>query len=313
MLYSYLGKTGMRVSLMCAGSLSVGPLQANLTLSQGRYVMAEAYEAGVNFFDSAEFYRTYPYLREVAQKPDTVIAGRSFAWDAESMRKSLDLYRKELNRDVVDIFGLHEQESGLTLKGHRDALEFLARERERGTVRAVSVSTHYVACVKAAALLDEVDVIFAVLNIQGLGIADGSRQDMEDALRFAKECGKGVYIMKALGGGHLHHVPEEALSYAAKFPYKDSVAVGVKTREEVLYNAAVLCGERPSLEVSRAVTGRKKRLLVEEWCEGCGRCVRRCGFKALSLQGGRAVVDETKCMLCGYCGGVCPLFCLKII
>jgi len=80
-----------------------------------------------------------------------------------------------------------------------------------------------------------------------------------------------------------------------------------------LYNAAVLCGERPSLEVSRAVTGRKKRLLVEEWCEGCGRCVKRCGFKALSLQGGRAVVDETKCMLCGYCGGVCPVFCLKII
>ena len=198
---------------------------------------------------------------EVARKPGSVIASRSYSPDAESMKKSLDLCRRELGRDVVDIFGLHEQESGLTLKGHREALECLVREKERGTIRAVSVSTHHVACVKAASLMDEVDVIFAILNVAGLGIADGSRQDMEDALRFARECGKGIYLMKALGGGHLHQDPRVALSYAAGFPYKDSVAVGIKTREEVLYNALVLSGKTPPENLSKASWAGIKRLL----------------------------------------------------
>ncbi len=275
--------------------------------------MAYAWDLGVNFYDTAEFYETYPYLTQVANKPGAVISSRSYATTESEMGRSLDSYRRELGRDVVDIFGLHEQESGLTLKGHRRALEFLARERERGSVRAVSVSTHHVACVRAASLLDEVDVIFAILNVAGLGIADGNREDMEDALRFAMECGKGVYIMKALGGGHLHGNPWEALTYARSFPYKNSVAVGVKTPQEVLYNAKVLSGESVPSDLSAAVLNRKKRLVVEEWCQACGKCVKRCGFEALSLDSGRIAVDESKCMLCGYCGGVCPEFALKII
>ena len=33
--------------------------------------------------------------------------------------------RHEIDRDVIDIFMMHEQESKWTLKGHRDALEYL--------------------------------------------------------------------------------------------------------------------------------------------------------------------------------------------
>lgn len=275
--------------------------------------MEYAWDLGVNFYDTAEFYQTYPYLAQVATKPGAVISSRSYATTETEMQDSLDSYRRELGRDVIDIFGLHEQESGLTLKGHQRVLEYLAREKERGSVRAVSVSTHHVACVRAASLLDEVDVIFAILNVHGLGIADGSREDMEKALKFATQCGKGVYIMKALGGGHLHRAPLEALTYARKFPYKNSVAVGVRTREEVLYNARVLCGETVSSDLSDAVLDRKKRLVVEEWCQACGKCVGKCGFGALCLDSGRVVVDESKCMLCGYCGGACPEFALKII
>lgn len=53
--------------------------------------------------------------------------------------------------------------------------------------------------------------------------------------------------------------------------------------------------------------------MIHDWCEGCGRCVRRCGQGALRLENGRARVDLEKCVLCGYCAGVCPQVCIKVV
>lgn len=266
----------------------------------------------MNFFDTAELYGTYPHLKRIAAKDGSVIASRSFAHDASGMRESLDLARRELGRDSIEIFGLHEQESGLTLKGHRAALEYLREAKEKGLIRAVSVSTHAVECVRAAAMLDEVDVVFAMLNVSGLGIRGGSRQDMERALEFAEDMGKGVYLMKALGGGHLYKEARRALTYARDFPRKESVAVGFHSAAEVEFAARIFSGEEVTGDHVDGDSGPRS-LFVEDWCEGCGECVRACGFGALTLLEGVATVDRSKCMLCGYCARVCPHFCLKVI
>jgi len=298
------------------GSLAIGPAQYNLPLDKGQDLIREALSLGVNFFDTSEFYGTYPYLRPLSSLDAVVISSRSYASTKEEMRKSVDRARQELDRDIIEIFGLHEQESGLTLKGHMGALEYLVQAKEKGIVKAVSVSTHYVACVKAAAMVSEIDVIFALINIDGLGIADGSRKDMEQALKFARYMGKGIYIMKALGGGHLHKKALEALSWARDFPYKDSVAVGVKNRYELKFAAKVLSAEATQREIEsleRMLSQDKKRLIVEDWCQGCGECERKCSFSAIRIIDGKAHVDQEKCVLCGYCARVCPHFCLKVV
>lgn len=312
MRYSQLGTTGIRVSSLCFGTLALSAAQRDLPVERAASILQRAWDLGVNFFDTAELYGTYRHLKKIAHLPGAVIASRSYASTASEMRRSLDLLRRELDRDIVDVFGLHEQESGLTLKGHRGALEALAKEKTKGLLGAVSVSTHYVGCVRAAAMLDEVDVIFAILNVDGLGIRGGSRADMEDALAFAKAMGKGVYIMKALGGGHLFRDPLRALAYARDFPHKDSVAVGLGSDYEVEFAAKVFSyGDVPSSGVGGTTTER--RLLVEDWCGRCGECVRKCPFGALHLGPKRVVVDPQKCMLCGYCARVCPHFCLKVV
>ena len=38
-----------------------------------------------------------------------------------------------------------------------------------------------------------------------------------------------------------------------------------------------------------------------------------CRAGALSIRDGHAVVDEDKCVLCGYCARVCPQFAVKVI
>jgi aryl-alcohol dehydrogenase-like predicted oxidoreductase len=215
---------------------------------------------------------------------------------------------------VIDIFLLHEQESEMTIRGHREALELLIDFRQRGLVRAVGLSTHTVAGVLAALNTPGIDVVHPLLNLRGIGIIGASREEMERAVLLAKRAGLGVYGMKPLGGGNLLGIAREALQYAFSFPGFDAVAVGMKSVAEVRANAALAEG-RFEPEWWQAAAGGERRLHIESWCQGCGRCVEACPQSALFQEGaGRPVrLVPERCVLCGYCGAACELFGRKII
>jgi len=48
-------------------------------------------------------------------------------------------------------------------------------------------------------------------------------------------------------------------------------------------------------------------------CVGCGVCVERCPFDALSLQDGLAVVDHEACMGCGVCVSACEQDAVELV
>lgn len=316
MEYRLLGGTGLRVSRLCFGVLTIGPLQAHLPLTEGVAILKYAVARGVNFFDTAEIYGTYPYLRQLFREVENsrlVVATKSYAVTAAEMKKSLEKARRELDRDVIDIFLLHEQESILTLRGHREALNFLVKAKERGLVRAVGISTHTVAGVQASFAVPEIEVIHPLFNIQGLGIKDGSCSQMLEAIETAHALGKGIYLMKPLGGGHLIHQAEIALKFAFRQQAAAAVAVGMKTREEVDFNVRVSENLPVPDDLKTKVFQQKRRLHIEPFCEGCGECALKCPQQALVLgPGGRVQVREEDCLLCGYCAAVCPLFCIKV-
>ncbi len=315
MKYTTLGKTGITVSRLCFGSLTVGPCQAGMDVEAGARVLARAIELGVSFTDTAQMYKTYPYIRramELTGRRDLVVSTKTYAYTRELAVEAVEEARRELDRDYIDIFMLHEQESALTLRGHAEALEYLYECKMKGIVRAVGLSTHHVAAVKAATD-KRLDVVHPILNVDGLGIADGTREEMERAVRAAHNAGLGVFTMKAFGGGNLFRRAEECLDYIIGLDYVDSVAVGMQSAEEVEANAAAFVCGALSPSAAKRIRSRSKRLLVEDWCEGCGRCVKRCGQKAMSIVDGRAVCDHSRCVLCGYCSQVCPQWCLKII
>ncbi|HBC91540.1 MAG TPA: aldo/keto reductase, partial [Pelotomaculum sp.] len=64
MQYRVLARTGMQVSRLCFGALTISPLQAGLPLVEGARIIRAALEAGVNFIDTAELYSNYHYIRE---------------------------------------------------------------------------------------------------------------------------------------------------------------------------------------------------------------------------------------------------------
>jgi len=314
--YRVLGNTGIKVSRLCFGALTIGSLQANLSLAEGARVICRALELGVNFIDTAEIYNTYSYIGNAIRQSgtETVIVTKSYAYTAECMQKSLENALRELKRGHVDIFLLHEQESIHTIRGHWEALEYLLKAKEKGLVRAVGISTHHVAGVQGAATTPEIDVIHPLINMAGIGIKDGTADDMRRAITAAFTAGKGIYAMKSLGGGHLLSHIDDAFRYIISITELASVAVGMSSVNEVDYNACVFSEMPVGSELAEKVARQPRRLLIDEYCQGCGACVSRCKAGALSFDDtGRAMVAQHKCNLCGYCAACCPEFFIKVI
>lgn len=309
-----LGFNGPEVSEVCFGSLAISPLQGRVSAAEGREVLQYACSKGVNWVDTAEIYANYAQLRPVlALYPQMKIVTKSYAVTGEDLLASLDKARRELDRDVIDIFLLHEQESHLTLRGHSQAWQAMQEAKAKGLIRYIGISTHTVQGVKAGALQPGLDIIHPLINYQGLGIVDGSLSDMLEALDFAGQLGIGIYAMKVFGGGHLAQEPEKALRFVQNLKAVQAMALGMSSNAEVDYNLAVLAGAEVSEELKSSVLHRPRKLYIADWCQGCGACVEVCRQGALALKDGQASLLADRCILCGYCGRACPHFCLKIV
>jgi uncharacterized protein len=310
MEYSLLGSTGIEVSQICFGSLVMGPLQRNMDIQEGARVIAHAFAKGINFIDTAQLYGTYEYIRQAIRISGSrpVIATKSYAYNREKAEESLEEALVSLDTDHIDIFLLHEQESSETLRGHKEALDFYIKKKKEGYIRAVGISSHSIAAVRAAALMEEIDIIHPLLNHTGLGITDGGREQMEEAVELAFSRGKGIYTMKALGGGS--HIPdyEKAMGYIRDFKFKHSVAIGMQYKEEVNFNVSFFeTGKMPA-----GIIRKERRLHIDSWCTGCGICVEHCGQRALEMIGASIYIHQERCVLCGYCSSYCTEFAIKI-
>lgn len=315
MEYRMLGNTGLKVSRLCFGSLTIGPLQAKLGLEEGASVIKAAFDMGVNFIDTAELYETYDYIRKAikGRREEIIISTKCYAYTREGAEKSLKKALEELDTDYIDIFSLHEQESELTMKGHHEAMEYFIGAKEKGYIRSFGISTHAIAAVKASLKFSEIEVIHPIVNKRGLGIIDGDINNMLDAVSKANSKGKGIFSMKPLGGGNMIKDSKECFDFVLSNENLHSIAVGMQSVEEVTNNVMIFEGKKVPEDISSQLKEKKRRLLIDSWCSGCGSCARKCAQKAITLEGGKAVVNPEKCVLCGYCSASCPDFCIKVI
>lgn len=314
MLYSDFGHTGFHVSRLCFGTLTIGPLQKGLPVKEGATLIAAAFEQGVNFYDTAEYYDTYAYIKAALSKnKDAVIATKSYAYDAAGAKKSLERYLKEIGRERAEIFLMHEQESEHTIRGHYEALEYYLKMKKEGLIGAVGLSTHRVSGVKGALKFPDIEVVHPLINYAGMGIGDGTRQEMEAAIGEAFAAGKALYGMKCLAGGNLIEDRERAFAYIRGLSCLHAVAVGMHSVDEVVYNAGYFGGREPDAAAAARLKAQKRSIIIDEYCIACGSCIKRCGQGALSMKNGKVRVDRDKCILCGYCAKSCESFAIKVI
>jgi len=266
--------------------------------------------------DTAEAYKTYPHIRKALEgyNKEVIIATKSSAKTYKKMEQSIKDALESLNRTYIDIFHLHAARVTPSVFEERvGALKCLQDYKAKGVIRAIGISTHVMEIVRRAAEIKEIDIIFPIINKLGIGIVGGSIEDMIKAISDAHKAGKGLYAMKALGGGHLIDQLEEAFNFVRKIQGISSIAVGMVNQEELELNLKIFNDEEIPQELLTQKVKPNKRLFILSLCKGCGTCVKICPNNALSLKNGKAVVDHKLCILCGYCNPVCPEFAIRII
>lgn len=310
-----LGKTQIEVSRLCFGSLTMTPFQADLPVKEGAYLIEYAYDKGINFIDTAEIYENYKYIREALKsikREDYRIATKTYAYTKELAKESLEKALKELNTDYIDIFLLHEQESIHTINGHYEAIEYFIEAKKQGKIKSIGISTHRIAAAEAVKKFDEIEIIHPIVNKSGLGISDGSIEDMLKVLEELNKIGKGIYSMKPLGGGHLIKDVENAFNFVRNISFIDSIAIGMQSIEEIDANINLINQGIIPDTIQSSLKKKNRKLIVADYCIGCGNCIERCKQKGIKLVDGQAK-PNSNCILCGYCATVCPEFCIKVI
>ena len=307
-----LGNTGIQVSIAGFGVLPIGPSQLALPVEEGAKIIKYALQHGINFLDTAQYYRTYPYISKALEGEhfdDLVVCSKSLCWDYDGMLEAILEAKAAMQREVIDIFLMHEVRSD-QLELRAGAWEALKDAKAKGLVRAIGLSTHHIDVTRAAATIPELDVVFPLINYASIGIRKGddfgTKEEMLEAIHACHHAGKGVFSMKALGGGGLTGHYQEALDYVFSKPEIDSVMLGFGKIQEVDDLLSYLDGTMaPSYNPD---VSKKKFRINQEDCEGCGACKAACPAGAIFYnENGLAEIDHEKCLTCGYCTPVCPV------
>lgn len=311
-----LGRTGIEVTELCFGALPMGPLQRDLNVDESAAIIAHALQKGVNFIDTAQMYKTYEPISKAMKisgiRP--IIASKSNKKTYHEMEAAVNEALQSLDIDFIDIFHLHAAREGANaFEVFADALNCLVDMKKAGKIRAIGISTHSVAVANIAAEHDLIDVVFPIINMSGMGLLNGTKEEMIQAIKKNHKNNKGVYLMKILAGGSLINNYHKAMEYARGIEDYHSIALGMTSISEVEFNINYFQGKEAEVLPINAAS-YKKALASKAMCKSCGKCILACPNNAISFdEEKKAVIDQNICLTCGYCTPVCPEFAIRIV
>ncbi len=301
------------------GSLTIAPLQRNMSPEDGGLVVSAALGKGIRWIDTAQMYGSYPHVRKGIEysgidRDELVISTKSTAKSYKDMQDAIVEAMLELNCNYIDLFLLHAVRSMDDFKEREGALKAIIEAKNKNKIGSIGISTHSTICAKALASDKRLDWYHLMFNMEGIGLTDSTLAEQEEAVKIIKDRGARVYAMKPLGGGYLKNKAGEALKWVKNHPLIDAVALGMTSEEEVEMNVKIFRDQPVSTELSNKLKSIEKSLFAfSALCSGCRECGKTCEQSAISVINGKAVVDEKRCILCGYCVPTCPKFALRII
>src|SRR6266545_3318447 len=96
------GPTGLPVSRLCWGTGLMAHLKHNLSHEDAARVLIRGLELGVNFWDTADGYKTHPHVGEALRqlgadrRKEVVINSKTPAKDAQKAAEDVDRYLQEM-------------------------------------------------------------------------------------------------------------------------------------------------------------------------------------------------------------------------
>ncbi|BBK37396.1 hypothetical protein STAQ_24740 [Allostella sp. ATCC 35155] len=224
------GRTGLELAVLGFGCGAVGGLMVRGEPAAQERTVAEAIEAGINYFDTAVQYGDGQSERNLGRilrslRPQDAVVGtkvRLTAADrsdiAGAIARSLEGSLGRLGMERVDILYLHNPITGegdgatLPVRTVRDeVLPAIGRLRDAGKLRFVGITaigeTPALKSVMASGAVDAAQVVFNLLNPSAASPpplpADPGDQDYGGLLGDAAATGVGTVGIRVLAGGAL--------------------------------------------------------------------------------------------------------------
>jgi predicted aldo/keto reductase-like oxidoreductase len=241
------GSTGLRISRLCIGC---GHFQnAYPDVEDGGRFLEQVLESGVTFWDTAESYGSHPHIAAAFRRIDrsrVVLQTKTGEADYDKAKERIETALRDLGTDYLDVILLHGVNSPRDLDHREGALRAMLEAKAAGKVRAVGCSTHIYTgpVMEAVTARAEIEVILATVNKGGVMLEGSIVDSAENAprepqnpsmeehirqVRRAYEAGKGISIMKIIGGGV--HTPveerEDWIRWGFDFPYAHAVNLGM--------------------------------------------------------------------------------------
>ncbi|MDX4027753.1 aldo/keto reductase [Aliarcobacter skirrowii] len=163
MEFRYIGKSGLRVSSICMGTMTFG---SSTDEKEAFKILDMAYDRGINFYDTAELYPVSPkketiglteailakWLKTKARDSiilATKIAGAASGWfvppvrhgltaiDSFHIKKAIEGSLKRLQVDYIDLYQMHWPDTIVPIEESLKAFDALVKE---GKVRYIGTS-----------------------------------------------------------------------------------------------------------------------------------------------------------------------------
>jgi len=239
-----LGRTGVKTSLLGMGTGSTGVKHSSNQVKLGeekfKKLVRYAYDRGITYFDTADQYGSHIYLRSALKglpRERLFLQTKTHAATPEMAWADIERFRQELGTDYLDTLLMHCMQKGSWPTDRRPVMDVLARAKDKGWVKAVGVSCHGMAPLKAAVDCDWVDVDLARINPVGgtAGRMDGTPAEVAACLKAMHDKGKGILGMKILAEGTLK-TPEkqlESLRFVLGLGCVDAFVIGFETPAQI--------------------------------------------------------------------------------
>ncbi len=279
-----LGKTGLRVTELGCGCEAVSDYT----------VLQHAAGLGINFFDTARAYEGGNNERVLkaalaGRRKDVVIASRSYATDARTVRDHLDTSLKEIGTDYLDIWYFGNKSGPEEVNDEMLAVQLAAQKA--GKIRFRGISTHRLNRMLPFIIRNRFDVVQIPYNF-----AIGTRRDpqgmeatnLEGAITELKRAGIGVVAMKVMAGrwhGRLEDNPlysvyrhangrAAAIRWALRDDRVQTTSVRMVDRDQVNENIRAMAG--PFSAEDEKVLSAQMETIRPLYCRECGACDGAC-------------------------------------
>ena len=257
-----LGRTELMVGASSFGAL---PIQ-RLSKTEAVKLLREAYELGMNYFDTAHGYTDSEEKIGMALsdvRKDIIISTKSPAKDKKTLLEDIETSLERMKTDYIDLLQLHNLNTLPDPEDPDGLYGGLLEAKRQGMIRHIGITNHSLERAVAAVKSGKYETIQYPFS--------SLASEEEIALtQLAKQEDVGFIAMKGLSGGLITNA---ATTFSFIKQYDNVVPIWGIQRESELLEFIEMEKNPPAYDdAMKALIEKDRRELAGNFCRGCGYC-----------------------------------------